>query len=90
MTIITLLLPYLPVSFTANLFSMKKSALFLLALSALPALLNAHPGHGYENGWTILHYLVNPEHALPFAAVLVLGIIVYARFREVREAKKNR
>ena len=42
----------------------------------------AHEGHGHTHGFTVTHYMVEPEHAL--ALVLMAGIVFYfvGRFRK--------
>ena len=52
------------------------SALSALAL-ALPLAAGAHPGHGAELG-SPLHYLLEPEHALPLlGGAWVVALIVW-------------
>jgi hypothetical protein len=51
---------------------MKKIAFALmLVVLALPTFTLAHPGHGETGGYTIIHYLVEPVHA-----IVTIGIIV--------------
>ncbi len=58
---------------------MKTTVKFLSTFSFLlgPVMAMAHPGHGSENPLSPVHYLANPEHAVPIAvtltAVVVLG-----------------
>lgn len=56
-----------------------KSILTLLSL-ATPALTFAHPGHGGHggSGFTIIHYLTEPDHALiALLGVAIIGFGVY-------------
>lgn len=61
-------------------------SLLLLASTIFPALLMAHPGHGETEGFSFLHYLTEPMHAL-----ITLGAIVavYAGIRYFRSKKEN-
>ena len=54
------------------------------ALSAVGLFLSAgelaaHPGHGSEEGWSLLHWLGEPEHFIPLAGALLLGGLLSAR-----------
>ena len=52
---------------------MTRGLLCLSLLSAsVPAL--AHPGHGYGDGYALLHYLSAPEHAPEYAIGLLLAL----------------
>lgn len=61
---------------------MKKiiAAAFIL----LPAITWAHPGHGETEGYTIIHYFTEPQHAL-----VTLGILAITAVYIARERKKN-
>jgi hypothetical protein len=54
---------------------MRKLSLFLALI--LPVLLMAHPGHGDhthdDDGYSIIHYFTQPEHAL-----LTIGLFAFA------------
>ena len=55
--------------------------LVIILLSALPALAQAHPGHGVVEGWA--HWFT-PDHVLP--ALVAVGVLVYfLRRRKDRE-----
>jgi uncharacterized membrane protein YozB (DUF420 family) len=44
----------------------------MIFITFLPEVLLAHPGHGgHEGGYTIIHYFIEPMHA-----VLTIGCIV--------------
>lgn len=74
-------------SFTSNCAHMKQ----LLALIAvvLPGMVMAHPGHGHDDGWSILHYMFNYEHAIPLAFAVVVAIILVARVKGTRKIHKD-
>lgn len=58
-----------------------------VALRALSAIglflsageLSAHPGHGTEEGWSLLHWLGEPEHFVPLAGALLLVALLSVR-----------
>ena len=59
---------------------MKKiTAAICLLLICLPALLFAHPGHGSTDGFTIIHYILEPVHAF-YTASLLICCVMYFRF----------
>lgn len=47
----------------------------------------AHEGHGHTHGFTITHYMVEPEHAL---ALVLMSAVVYFVVRHFRKQKANR
>ena len=47
----------------------------------------AHEGHGHTDGYTIKHYLTEPEHVIPIVVAAALAIVLVAHFRK-RTAKK--
>lgn len=53
-------------------------ALTLASLLAIPATASAHPGHGFDPGASsVLHWLGEPEHALPLLGLAVLCAAVW-------------
>ncbi len=64
---------------------MKKTActISLLAAMATPLLSLAHPGHGDTDGYSIIHYFVEPAHA-----VITVGVIAMS-FAYFHYARKN-
>ncbi len=63
---------------------MKKIS-FLLAAS-LPILTFAHPGHGGSDGYTIIHYFNEPQHAIITLGVMAAAIVLIVRERNKRKA----
>ena len=62
---------------------MKK--LIIIPAASLPALANAHPGHGpVDHG--MAHYLLSPIHLMGVLAVIALGVVLY---RYYKTSKKN-
>ncbi|HXK25398.1 MAG TPA: hypothetical protein VMS55_22190 [Myxococcota bacterium] len=53
-------------------------ALTLLSLLGMPALAQAHPGHGIDpSGASLAHYFGEPEHALPLLGVVTLAAVLW-------------
>ncbi len=65
-----------------------KKLIFLIALF-LPGMILAHPGHGVSDGWSILHYTINVEHAIPLVLAVTAGIILYTKIRVVKKINKD-
>lgn len=65
---------------------MKKTASILALIAALPFTGFAHEGHGHTHGFTITHYMVEPDHAL-FTGVVLLATIVYLWNRRRKAAR---
>ncbi|MEI8097187.1 MAG: hypothetical protein WCG74_00040 [Sediminibacterium sp.] len=51
----------------------------------LPATTWAHPGHGETDGYSIIHYFSEPQHA-----IITLGVMTIAVIYILRERKRNR
>ena len=51
----------------------------------LPAISWAHPGHGETEGFSIIHYFIEPQHAL-----ISLGVMSIAVVYIIRERRKNK
>ena len=61
---------------------MKKIALaFLFTTLVMPFISFAHPGHGGTDGYTIIHYFVEPAHAVVTFGILIVafGYIMHSR-----------
>lgn len=63
---------------------MKKITSLLAACS--PFLAFAHPGHGGSDGYTIIHYFSEPQHALITIGVMAAAIVLIVRERNKRKA----
>lgn len=74
-------------SFSSNCVYMKQ-LLALIAVS-LPGLVMAHPGHGHDDGWSIVHYIFNYEHAIPLAFAVIVAIILFSRVKVARKINKD-
>jgi len=59
---------------------MKKLSLLSFFALLLPASLLAHPGHGETGGFSIIHYFVEPIHAITFFSI-VIAALVYIRWQ---------
>ena len=63
---------------------MKKLLGTLSIISAAPLLAIAHPGHGgHEGGYTIIHYFIEPVHAIVSIGCIVttIAFVAYKRKR---------
>ncbi len=47
----------------------------------LSAGLFAHDGHGHTGGYTIIHYLTEPVHAVSLVLAFVAGLLLWRRTR---------
>ncbi|HMO32964.1 MAG TPA: hypothetical protein PKE63_05690 [Lacibacter sp.] len=55
----------------------------------LPFLLYAHPGHGETEGFTIKHYMVEPEHVVLSLLALAITIFFLGRRKEMRDVQQK-
>jgi putative Mn2+ efflux pump MntP len=64
--------------------------LMLLIALLLPLLTWAHPGHGETEGFTIKHYMVEPEHVL--FALLALAVVIFfvGRKKEMHDVEEQK
>jgi hypothetical protein len=51
-------------------------ALLLFFISAIPMISLAHPGHGETGGYTITHYMVEPQHVI-ISVIALAGIVFF-------------
>ena len=63
---------------------MKKISSLLAA--SLPLVAFAHPGHGGTDGYTIIHYFSEPQHAFISLGVMAAAIVLIVRERNKRKA----
>lgn len=47
--------------------------ILMLIIVSLPEMMLAHPGHGdhTHDGWSIIHYFTQPEHAVVSIAIVI-------------------
>jgi hypothetical protein len=68
--------------------------LWVLATLCVPALANAHPGHGHTDPRSAAHYVVEPVHVMPvvvIAGALVLAALtLYLVWRARRSGRHDR
>ncbi len=57
-----------------------------LLASILPFVAFAHPGHGGTDGYTIIHYFSEPQHALISFGVMAAAIVLIVHERNNRKA----
>ena len=70
-----------------------KTLLTVIAMTALPAMAFAHPGHGADGGdFGVIHYLTTPEHLIPAAigAALVAGSVTWRRRLRLQTQRAER
>ena len=56
----------------------------MIFIAFMPELLFAHPGHGgHEGGYTIIHYFIEPVHAIVNIGFIVttIAFVAYKRKR---------
>ena len=66
---------------------MKKSIAFFVASGLMPLIGFAHEGHGHTHGFTITHYIVEPDHALLTWVALTAAIVLIVANR--KQAKNH-
>ena len=60
------------------------SITMMIFIAFMPELLLAHPGHGgHEGGYTIIHYFIEPVHAIVSIGciVTIIAFVAYKRKR---------
>jgi hydrogenase/urease accessory protein HupE len=69
---------------------MKKAiACISLFVFCLPLIALAHPGHGETDGYTIIHYFIEPVHAVIAIGVLAAVTAFIRQLRKSKQANKN-
>lgn len=61
---------------------MKKLIAFFIASGLMPLIGFAHEGHGHTHGFTITHYIVEPDHALLTWVAISAAIVMIAANRK--------
>jgi hypothetical protein len=62
------------------------SILSFLCILCMPIISVAHPGHGETDGHTIIHYILEPIHAIAaFSGVLLLALGYFAFMRTKKQ-----
>jgi hypothetical protein len=69
---------------------MKKLNHLLLAVSAFiaPIMASAHPGHGETEGFSIIHYMVETDHAVVLGALALCAGIYYLYAKSKKQTQK--
>lgn len=65
---------------------MKKIMTTALWLLLIPVIGFAHPGHGETGGYTIIHYFVEPQHAV-FTWSFLIATLFYLRNERKKKIK---
>jgi hypothetical protein len=58
-----------------------------LLLLSLPLFSNAHPGHGDTDGFSIIHYFTETNHAIALGTILAIAGIIYLYKKSNKESK---
>jgi putative Mn2+ efflux pump MntP len=66
----------------------KLIAYLLIVLLTLPVLAFAHPGHGSTDGYTIIHYLVEPAHVV-FQVIIIVLVAYIVKLKQKEKNQKN-
>jgi hypothetical protein len=67
----------------------KLNQLFLASLAiSTPFLSSAHPGHGDTDGFSIIHYFTEPDHAIVLGAVLACVGVYYLYAKSKKQTQK--
>lgn len=64
---------------------MKKCIGVLAAVFPLAAM--AHPGHGETDGYTIIHYFSEPQHALVTLGAIILTLVFVLAERRKKKSE---
>lgn len=69
---------------------MKKLNHILLAVLTLitPLITFAHPGHGETEGFSIIHYMVETDHAVVLGAIALCAGIYYLYAKNKKQTQK--
>lgn len=54
----------------------------------MPLLTMAHPGHGETDGYTIIHYFTEPQHAIITFGILAAAVVYIAWERRKNSEQK--
>lgn len=68
---------------------MKKTILALFVAIIVPSAIYAHPGHGGTDGYTIIHYFVEPAHAIVTWSVLAAAFLYVRATRKKNQHSEN-
>ncbi len=69
---------------------MKKNIFSLsFLLLGMPFISLAHPGHGETDGYTIIHYFIEPMHAVFTYSILIATVVYIYRLRRNKQQSKN-
>jgi len=74
----------------ANIYSTKKTSMKKVLMAAgmlIPIISFAHDGHGGTSGFNIIHYFVEPDHAIYTWSFIAAGLIL-AKYLRGRKASK--
>lgn len=67
---------------------MKKIAVVIVT-AVTPLIIYAHPGHGSTDGYSIIHYFVEPVHAVVTWSVLAAAFLYIRATRKRNQRSEN-
>lgn len=67
---------------------MKKIAVVVVT-AITPFIIYAHPGHGSTDGYSIIHYFVEPVHAVVTWSVLAAAFLYICATRKKNQHSEN-
>jgi hydrogenase/urease accessory protein HupE len=62
---------------TNRIAAIRQCSFLVAALVSSPAC--AHPGHGVGGGWSVSHYLTEPDHLVVALVLVVIAVASYVR-----------
>lgn len=68
---------------------MKKIAFTAVIIVLVPLIVVAHPGHGGTDGYSIIHYFVEPVHAVITYSILLFAAFYIWYSRRQNQQKNN-
>jgi len=68
---------------------MKKIAFAAVVIAFAPLVGFAHPGHGSTDGYSIIHYFVEPVHAVITYSILLFAVIYIWYTRRQKQQNNN-
>lgn len=57
-----------------------------LMIAFIPGFVLAHPGHGETEGFSIIHYFIEPMHAVITLSVVAVAYLLYRSFKNKKQS----
>lgn len=68
---------------------MKKITFAVVVIVLAPLIGSAHPGHGSTDGYSIIHYFVEPVHAVITYSILLFAAVYIWYTRRQKQQNNN-